>query len=246
MEKDKSINIITTNHCQLRCNFCLNSKLDANFPIESLSYDTFVKTIDKLITFGFNTFDLTPNIGDIFLDKDIYNKLTYFENHERVKHYEFVSNFLALDEIGIKQIHCTQKCECAISIYGFDEKSYQETTGVNCFRKFHQNFKKLYGLCKETKNSDAFMFYMRYSALEDFPDSEIKEMLIKMLEWGAELENAELVNRNWGGLMLDNKCKKIGICSRLLKENGVYPNGDITACNCWDWNKELDRLLYRL
>ncbi len=234
-----SINIITTNHCQLRCKFCLNTKLNNNFPKEVHSYEGFVETIDKCIEYGFNRFDLTPNIGDIFLDPDIMKKIEYLENNKNVERYEFVTNFLAIKKEDIEKLFHTNKCECAISIYGPNKDAYKEITGIIAFNRFLKNFVLLRDMSKKFDNFDIFMFYMRYSKLEDFPESSIKECITDMLSKGAILENAETTNRNWGGMMLDNVGEKKGICSRLLSENGIYSNGDITACNCWDWNKEL-------
>ena len=235
----KSIDIITTNHCQLQCKFCLNSKLKGNFPVDVMTYDQFVDVVDRCIDYGFDKFDLTPNVGDIFLDKDIMNKLIYLENNQYVKRYEFVTNFLAVTPLDITQLLHTQKCECAISIYGFDIDSYIETTGVNAYVKFKDNLCILGDFCDDYNNADPFMFYMRYSKYEDFPYGVIKNRMEKMMKMGATLENAETVNRNWAGLMIDSVGEKQGICSRILSENGIYPNGDITACNCWDWKKEL-------
>ena len=100
----KSIDIITTNHCQLQCKFCLNSKLKGNFPVDVMTYDQFVDVVDRCIDYGFDKFDLTPNVGDIFLDKDIMNKLIYLENNQYVKRYEFVTNFLAVTPLDTTTI----------------------------------------------------------------------------------------------------------------------------------------------
>lgn len=239
MEEGKHINIVTVNKCQLRCNFCINSLLNGKVKETMFTYDQFVETVDRLIDFGVDHFEMTPNIGDVFLDPLFTAKITYLENHPKVRYYGFVTNLLAITPLDMYQLILSQKCDCAISIYGYDEESYEKTTGVNAFNKFQENLSTLASKVEDYENANPFTFYMRYSKYEDFPESRTKRGMDFMMKLGAKLENGETMNRNWGGIMKDNIGEKQGICSRILNENGVHPNGDISACDCWDWNKEL-------
>lgn len=237
--EDKQISIITTNKCQLRCTFCINSLLDGKVDEDVYSYEDFVGTIDKLTNFGYNSIELTPNVGDLFLDPLFTSKLTYLENNPKIKSYSFVSNFLAASPLDIYQLILSEKCDCAVSIYGYDRESYLKTTGIDAFDKFFEAFHIIGSKTQDYENADPFTFYMRCSTFEDFPECRVKHGIRSMMKEGAELENGETMNRNWGGIMNENVGAKKGICSRLLSENGVYKNGDITACACWDWDKEL-------
>lgn len=236
---DKHINIITINKCQLQCTFCINSYLKGNVDIDMFSYDEFVKTIDRLTDFGFNSIELTPSVGDVLLDPDFMSKLTYLENNPKIKYYGFVTNLLAITPTDIYQLIYTQKCDCAISIYGHNAQTYEETTGIDAYDRFQENFSILGCKSQDYENCDPFTFYMRCSTFEELPESRLKRGMRTMMKYGAKIENGETINRNWGGLMADNTGEKTGICSRVLTENGIYPNGDVSACGCWDWNKEL-------
>jgi radical SAM protein with 4Fe4S-binding SPASM domain len=213
--------------------------LDGKIETDMFSYEKFVETIDKLTDYGFNSIELTPNVGDLFLDPEFTSKLTYLENNPKIKSYTFVSNFLAATPLDIYQIVLSQKCDCAVSIYGYDQESYLKTTGIDAFDKFFDVYTLISSKCEDYENAEPFTFYMRCSTFEDLPECRLKRGIRSMMKLGAKLENGETMNRNWGGMMNDNIGEKRGICSRVLAENGIYPNGDITACNCWDWKKEL-------
>jgi hypothetical protein len=201
------------------------------------SVKLFKEHLDLLTEFGYDTFDLTPTIGDVFDDVSSMEIFTILEKDPRVKRFEFVTNFISLTERDIQKIARMKKCECAISIYGRDQDEYEYITNRrNPWDKFLYNLK----IVSTINDASSFMIYMRCCKYEQIEGSEVGRLINRMIKNGAKLENAETVNRNWGGLVeSEGSSEKIGLCSRILDENGVKPNGDITACCCWDWNDEL-------
>ena len=62
----------------------------------------------------------------------------------------------------------------------------------------------------------------------------MKSLLQELIDIGAEVELAELNNKNWGGnLEFGEDIQKTGYCNRLIHENGITPEGDVVLCGCW-------------
>jgi sulfatase maturation enzyme AslB (radical SAM superfamily) len=223
---------MTVMPCQLKCFFCLAGN-DYEVPRHIFTVEKFKELIDMLLAHGFDQVDLTPVVGDLFQDKGIYEKFAYM--HEKKLFFEYVSNILSLKADKIPEILSYPKQEFAISIYGWDDESYKAVTKTNHFKLFLKNLKLIQAVpgCKEN-----LRIYLRNRDWPDIPDSEVKTILQDLYARGATLEDAELTNKNWGSrLKYGPEQKNKGMCNRFLFENGIYPNGDITLCNCWDWDK---------
>lgn len=232
MNWNKTISIISSMPCQLQCFFCVSGN-GFSVPYDVFRVDKFKEVIDMLSEHGYDVIDLTPVVGDIFQDPGIYEKLAYMT--EKKIRYEVVSNILSLKEDKITELLTNQNMELAISIYGWDSESYEKTTKT---RKFELFLRKLKAIQAHPGDLENIRLYLRNRDWHEIPDSEVKDVLIDLFDRGATIEDAELTNKNWGGhLNFGPKQEKKGLCNRFIFENGIYPNGDITLCNCWDWNK---------
>ena len=85
------IYIETTNICNLGCKFCAYSK--ASTKKTSMPNEKFFEIINNATELGYDTFGLTPIVGEVFVDKNFLKKLNFLENHKKVKNYHFFTNF---------------------------------------------------------------------------------------------------------------------------------------------------------
>ena len=73
-----NLNIETTSRCNLKCKFCAYEKRDLDVvPHETMSYDFFVEVVNQALEIGYKNIGLTPQTGDIFMDKGIDKKFEY-------------------------------------------------------------------------------------------------------------------------------------------------------------------------
>ncbi len=232
----KSIVIISEMPCQLKCHFCLSGN-GYTIPRHIFSLEKFKNIVDLLIEQDFKQVDLTPTVGDIFLDENIYEKLAYL--NETGLYFEYVTNGLALKEEKMCDVLSYKNSEFALSIYGWNETSYKETTNTDLFDKFLEQLTLIDTFAYPDASN--IRLYMRCCDIKDIPDGIVKHYLYSLIGRGATVEDAELTNKNWGGLLEGQGPiqSNSGLCNRFLFENGIYPNGDITLCNCWDWNRDL-------
>jgi len=235
------INLTQFLRCQLKCKFCLNSYIHNRPDSEVFSLDQFKKVVEMCVKFGFTRFDLTPNLGDFLLDKNHIEKLKFLEQVPEIEWYGFVTNFLNSSKELLEHIQNMKTGFVEPSVYGYNRKQYEENTGRDYFNLF---FKKLTDLNKyiidKNINPARIRYYLRC-------DTDIDSLLYKRISfivqnYGAQMENHEFINRNWAG-QIPKQCKidvvKKGICAHAIVDNGIFTNGDVTLCNCWDTYKTL-------
>ncbi len=238
------INLTTVSKCQLNCRFCMQSQ-GLEYTEQTFTFDRFKEVVDKAIDIGFDEFDLTPNMGDIFDAHDVYYRLKYLNTTKKVKKYSFATHLLGTGPECMRHILDSDKIWVDISIYGWNREVYINQTGEDRFDDFLENFKDfvcLANLHPHSKPMRNINLYMRSGVtFDDFPESETRRWLEEAISLGAMVENDEVGDLNWGGKINQGKSNppKKGVCVHLIIHNGVYPDGDMTMCCCWDTNKEL-------
>jgi radical SAM protein with 4Fe4S-binding SPASM domain len=235
------INIIQLLRCQLKCKFCLNSYMDEHPPIEIFSLDQFKEVVKLCVDFGFTRFDLTPNLGDFLLDRNHIEKLKFLESIPEIEWYGFVTNFLNSSRELLEFLPYMKKGFIEPSVYGYNRKQYKETTGKDFFNLFVLKLNKLNNyIIEKNINPARIRYYLRCDI--DKESSLYKEMDFIVNNYNAKVENQELINRNWAG-QIPKQCEidiiKKGICAHAIVDNGIFINGDVTLCNCWDTYKKL-------
>ncbi len=109
LENNKNlISIITINNCNLNCYFCrggLNStSLKEYSRYKIMSTVEFGAIVEKCIESDIKYFDLTPAIGEPFIDKDFITKLKILEDNIKVEEYTTTTNLLLLTKDQIIQL----------------------------------------------------------------------------------------------------------------------------------------------
>ena len=71
--------------------------------------DRFAGYVGQAVAMGYRRFHLTPNTGDIFMDRRIFDKLKFLEEHPEVEEYQFYTNFTILDGDDIERLVTLKK-----------------------------------------------------------------------------------------------------------------------------------------
>ena len=253
-----NLNIETTSKCNLSCKFCAYNKRDLDVvPYETMSNNFFIKVVNQAIEMGYKNIGLTPTTGDIFMDKEILNKIKYLEERKSLNGYYFYTNFIPLNNDKIISLFRLNKLKnFGISIYGHDKESFQKFSGGSeaSYFKLIKNLNFFYN-CLINNNNLNLKIEISQRAKKDFKlsnsNSELSEILKKILM----IKNVEYSQNsdfnNWGGIIknedvkeLDIKLndthkKKIGSCSLIYSRLIVGANGLVNACACRDANFSL-------
>jgi len=121
-----------TNKCNLNCKFCAYNFLGKQ-PLELIDYDRFVNICSKLLDYGFDKIQLTPTIGEPLLDPTLIDKIELLEADPRVKRITFFTNFVKVSEDFVKRLMKTRKTVMFISVYGWDDSSFESITNKDLF-----------------------------------------------------------------------------------------------------------------
>ena len=208
-----------------------------------MSTEMFKKVVDECVKAGKIRFSLTPRMGDLFLDKDIMNKLHYLENHPDVEYFFFATNLLSATQEQLKELLEFKKLYLEISLYGLHKKQYEEITGKNLFNKFLDNliFLKFFMSHEKFPN---ITFYVRWG--REYLKKPLKSILLELeIINTCKISYDEIDNFNFGGLIpeggLENEhpvIDKKGVCPTAYT-GCILPNGDYNLCYMNDVFNEL-------
>ena len=148
------INIESTSVCNLKCKFCAYDKRDLEqVPLQSMEMNLFKNITRQCLDLGYKNFGLTPVTGDIFMDKNIIEKLDYLETLDNLNGYYFYTNFIATKENKIlKLLDCKKLSHLGLSIYGHDEESFIRFSkgSESSYRILIKNLNFLYNQLKKS------------------------------------------------------------------------------------------------
>ena len=253
-----NINIETSSVCNLGCKFCGYTKRDENiYPFKVMSDEDFSLNVKQAEIYGFKNIGLSPVSGDIFMDKNISNKLNILEN-ANIEGYYFYSNFIATNLKQIDNLFEYKKIKfIGLSIYGHDEKSHIKIAQSNSvsYLRLIKNLDYLYNKIK-TKNL-IFNLSIDQRDKNDFDLNEDNSKLSTVIKKILGLKHKKIKYEfetnynNWGGLIKekdisglginlnDENKLKVGACSLLFSRLIIGADNTVNACACRDANYSL-------
>ena len=241
--------------CNLKCSFCAYDKKTT--PQMNMSNQFFFDVIEQAIEMGYQRFGLTPITGELFMDKNVMDKIEYLENHPKVKLFHFFTNFTIPDENTIKRLSALRKLSyIAISVYGHDQESFVETTKStpHVYQRLVNNLRTLYSICDNFKAR--LQIHCRTGYYSSFSqknwNSSLADIIKKLKEDKAIPLSFTKYYNNWGGLItqgdvaaLDMTIRqakdvyKKGPCTLIFYKQQIVVDGKVNACACRDANATL-------
>ncbi len=123
------LNIETSSYCNLKCKFCAYEKKQS--ARVSMKDAVFEDCIRQALDLGYRSFELTPCTGDVFMDRHIFNKLRFLEQHPGVESYLFFTNFTIPRKSDVEALFRLSKLKhLTVSVYGHDLESFIAVTGA--------------------------------------------------------------------------------------------------------------------
>ena len=251
-----SINIEVTNICNLKCKFCAYDKRDLNkVPLKTMDMNLFKNVTNQCIKLGYKNFP-SPVTGDIFMDKDVEEKIKYLENLDGLNGYYFYTNFIPIKEEKISNLFNYKKLtHLGLSIYGHDESTFIKFSKgtTNSYRILLKNLDFLYSKLKT--HDYEFQIEIGHRTSKDYSLDASSSDLSLVLKKFRSLKNVVYDKNhsfnNWGGMIQENDVadlnikfqkgltKKNGSCSLIYSRLSIGANGVVNACACRDANFSL-------
>jgi len=229
LEKNSNlISIITINNCNLNCFFCRGGidKIADYSKFKIMSTYEFQSIVDKCCDGDIQYFDLTPAIGEPFLDKAFLDKLQILEADNRVHEYTVTSNILLLSKEDIIQLSKLDKLIFDVSLYGQTAEEYLRNTNRDGYDKFISQLEMLYDNCGQLRIRFIQRCELSNSTLLDY----VQTFRCKR---NANLVDNEIYNVNRAGHItnMSSLRKRSGICPYGPGSGGgIVTGGDLLFC----------------
>jgi MoaA/NifB/PqqE/SkfB family radical SAM enzyme len=239
--------IETTSVCNLECCFCPYVKKQG--ARVAMTQEAFEDCVAQALAMGFRRFELTPCTGDVFMDRQLFEKLAFLERNPQVQGYQFYTNFTIPRAKDIERLVGLRKLEkLYISLYGHDQKSFVDITNATekLYRRLVFNLESL--LARLPRRQFALELAFR-STLEmpRRPTSELMQVTQRFEAAGIKVRKHRSFYNNWGGSITQADVKglpieingadatyKSGACALLFTMVQVRANGIVNGCACRD------------
>jgi sulfatase maturation enzyme AslB (radical SAM superfamily) len=247
----KILNIETSSLCNLECVFCAYVKKTS--PKVTMKDAFFKDCIEQAAAMGYTHFELTPSTGDVFMDRHIFNKFQYLEQHPAIDGYHFFTNFTLPDRDDIARLVQLKKLKnLTVSIYGHDLASFMAITKATekVYNRLRSNLESLLALMAEKKFKLDIVIRTTRDAPRQ-PTSDVMKLLERFREHGVHTRSSHVYN-NWGGyvtqadvqgLAIDvtgtESTYKRGACALLFTDYQIMATGIVNGCAARDVDASL-------
>jgi radical SAM protein with 4Fe4S-binding SPASM domain len=229
------VGIVSKSPCQLKCNFCAISEPHER---DDLTLVQFQSIICELTAHGIKKVELTPLIGDALLHKD-FVKMAVFarDNNVQLEVHTNLLNYLRVRK-QLMNYDFKNHLSIAVSIYGYSRQQYATVTNKDRFAEFETNVQML------VRDAGEMLKEVTLTARVKIPSRSILHKQLKIISSVSPTLTYETstFSGNWGGLLTEAKYnapyKKEGVCGALKYFTGIWPNGDVSYCGCFDIHKD--------
>lgn len=228
--------VIPTTFCNANCCFCVNKYLTDKREI--MTFDLFKKAVDEWKDIGGKDIDLTPTIGDIFIDDKIFDKLDYICSKGMSCH--FSTNGLLLDKNMDKILNSKLKT-ISISIGDIIPKYDSQIYGISK----EVSEKRIQAITEFIRRNKNIEISLAFRPMRKF--NHILKDMKKTLLWdyycrGLFKMGYLTAYDNWGGMISKKDMLGVQVMKRSpkikkypcvrLSTFSILPNGDVRICGC--------------
>lgn len=240
--------VVPSTICNLKCRFCAYPKSTLDRRV--MPHRLFVEVIDKACDYGFDTFGLTPLLGEALTDPHFQEKLEHLERHSGVRAYSFTTNFTLASATFIDGLRHLKKIRwLSISIYGHDEDTFFRITQAGP-QHFHVLLDNLARLIEWPAVAVHVELRLRTSGeiSEDQCHPRLREILSQYRARNVRIRIPNDRYSNWGGIISPSDLLGLNIrlkpepektnvpCVFLFHKHTVLPDGRLNACYAEDGN----------
>ncbi|MBI4424047.1 MAG: radical SAM protein [Elusimicrobia bacterium] len=231
-----------TNICNARCVFCAYPQMER--PKVTMPMELFRKAVDEYLALGLSEVDLTPIVGDPFVDKHLFDRLDYLASRPEVARFHFYTNaILVKPEWAQRLMGYGDRFWIFCSFGGFDRETYRKVMGVDKFAEAVAAIRHLIETKVRTKSSIRVTVNLRIPRGSE--RGEFWEYLQERAKEGAIRLDGVTDYDNWGGKITGEALAGAqlvakpppvhrGPCRRLLTGPVVLADGRVNACCCRD------------
>lgn len=231
-----------TNICNARCVFCAYPEMER--PKVTMTMEVFRKAVDQYLALGSADINLTPIVGDPFVDRYLFERLDFLASRRSVRRFQFYTNAILIKpEQAQRLMGYGERFWIFCSFGGFDRETYHRIMGVDKFAEAVAAIRNLIETKVRTGSQIRILVNLRVpngNAQGEFWDY----LRQRKIEGVIEMDGVEDYD-NWGGKIPDSELREAGLtpkpppahsgpCRRLLTGPVVLADGRVNACCCRD------------
>lgn len=238
----QTIYVESTNICNARCVFCAYPQMER--PKVTMSLEVFRSVVDQWTELGGDEVDLTPIVGDPFVDKHLFERLDYLAAHPRIRRFHFFTNAILMKPEYFERL-CGYGARLTVynSYGGFDRETYHKVMGVDKHAEAEAAIRGLIEAKRRTGSTLGIQVNLRSplgterGPFWDFVEAARRDGLISVDRmhafdsWAGRIQEKDL---NGAGLKARTMPEKRGPCQRLLTSPVILADGRVNACACRD------------
>ena len=243
----QSLYIEGTNICNARCVFCAYPQMVR--PKKTMALDHFKNVIDQYALMGGREVDLTPIVGDPFVDRFLFERLDYLDSLPGIRRFHFFTNAILMKPEDYPKLTAYgSKLTVYNSFGGFTRPVYHTVMGVD---KFDEAVGAIRGLI-ETKRRSGSTLGIQVNLRVPAGDAkgEFWDYLLSCAAEGLIVIDGIDAFDSWAGAIKEENLASAGLtarpmpikrgpCHRLLTSPVVLADGRVNACACRDVEAEL-------
>lgn len=231
-----------TNICNARCAFCAYPQMER--PKVTMPMDTFRSVVDQYLKLGFHEVDLTPIVGDPFVDKFLFERLDYLSARRERLGFHFYTNAILMKPALMPRLAAYgERLTIYCSFGGFDRETYHAIMGVDKFHEAVANIRDLIETKVRTGSRINIGVNLRVPVGTE--RGPFWEYLLGRQAAGVVRIHGVEDYENWGGKITDDALRAVGlvpkppapregVCYRLVTGPTVLADGRVNACCCRD------------
>lgn len=245
-------NISIHSQCVLKCEFCMKS-LDRYEKYKPISAKKFERYVNIMTEYGVTMFEITPTVGDPMVTEPSLLKqyLDILERHPKIEIYLMYTSLVTPQSINTPEwsfLLNRSKMLLHISLYSVNYNNFKHRTGGD--RKKYKTLKdNIYYIIKNSRSIKTIIIdrtgnedlYSDDSANTCRPDIFFKK-IIKTLKSPDCRVFTKFSSPDWNYNLTKTQTAKSrhnGICTYMLMDGGVYPDGSVSLCTWIDCNKKM-------
>lgn len=239
----KMVNMQTIFNCNLNCCFCRGSipNIKELSRVKTMTQTNFEIFVNKFADYGIKYIELTPAIGEPFLDKEFDKKIKYLESKKEIDHYLVTTNLTILQSKHFELLKSLKKLILTVSLYGYDSESFSSNTNRDSFETFEEKFSTLFDILNAGADFLVEVNIRCGKRLIEFPKNDLYIKLLRLNKLkNVKINQEDIYNHNRGDNLKDFETEKrprSGICPfGPGVGGGVLPNGDFLFCPFNDLN----------
>lgn len=231
----------TVNICNNDCIICAYGQQKRKQSI--MSMEVFDKVLTDYSAMGGGIISLTPMVGDIFLDKNLLERIKRIEQYPNLTKISVTTNATLADRFReddlrfiLDRVH-----RMHISIYGLDQQEHALLTRRDDHDRALDSIRLMLRVCQQPEKV-AFGF----RSLRKYTPEQYQAWMIKT--FGHEVAYTQISSySNWGGLFdsrqplpmqaeWNHSKHNTEQCLIPLVALQVFVNGDVSFCPCSDYD----------